>query len=246
VNPGTRVAVDHRNGAVYVLWQYATANADGSVRVQYALNRSRNAGNSWSLNGSTSGWVVATADSNQPRPKFGKVNALLGGVTSVGVDNANGHVYVVYGARDPATLYNRLAIAHLAPNTSGGLTVVSRRYVTGQFDAALPAVAVANGTVGVLYDKYEGDTAAGFPVFSAHLAQSVDRGLTFTDVNLLAFASAERPNPNDAGQRVLGDYQSLRSLGGTFYGSFTGNGAQFGRSTSNMDPIFFRAPARTG
>jgi hypothetical protein len=245
VNPGTRLAVDHRNGRVYVLWQYATQNADGSVHVLYALNRSRDAGQTWALNGSTSGVVVAEANSNQPSPKFGTVNALLGGVTSIAVDNTSGHVYVAYGVRDPNTLFQRLAVAHLTPNTAGGLSVVSRRYLSGQFDAALPAVAVAsNGTVGVLYDKYDGNNAAGFPVFSAHLAQSIDRAFSFTDVNLLAFASAERSTTN-VRQRVLGDYQSLRSLGTTFYGAFTANGAQFGRSTSNMDAIFLKAPART-
>jgi hypothetical protein len=242
VNPGTRLAVDQRNGTVYVLWQYASQNQDGSAHVQYALNRSTDAGKTWSLNGSTSGWVVATANSNQPTPKFGGVNALLGGVDAIAVDNKSGDVYVVYGRRDETTLYNRLAIAHLAPNASGGLDVISRRYISGQFDAALPSVAVANGTVGVLYDKYEGVNASGYPVFTAKLAQSTDEGFTFSTVNLLSFSSAEKPS-SDARQRVLGDYQSLRSLGGYFYGTFTGNGLQFGRSVSNMDPIFVKAPA---
>jgi hypothetical protein len=194
VNPGTRLAVDQRNGTVYVLWQYASQNQDGSAHVQYALNRSTDAGKTWSLNGSTSGWVVATANSNQPTPKFGGVNALLGGVDAIAVDNKSGDVYVVYGRRDETTLYNRLAIAHLAPNASGGLDV------------------------------------------------STDEGFTFSTVNLLSFSSAEKPS-SDARQRVLGDYQSLRSLGGYFYGTFTGNGLQFGRSVSNMDPIFVKAPA---
>ena len=137
-----------------------------------------------------------------------------------------------------------MAIVRLVRNAAGGLDVVSNTFVTGQVKAALPAVAVAaNGTVGVLYDTFDGLNASGFPVFSAHLAQSTDSALTFSDVSLLAFASPAKDNGN-ARQRVLGDYQSLRSLGNTFYGTFTANGAQFGRTTSNTDAIFFKAPAK--
>ena len=80
-------------------------------------------------------------------------------------------------------------------------------------------------------------------MFSAHLAQSTDHGLTFSDVKLLAFASPAKDN-GDPRQRVLGDYQSLRSVGNNFYGTFTANGVQFGRTTSNTDAIFVKAPAR--
>ncbi|MDP9332727.1 MAG: hypothetical protein M3Q30_05380 [Actinomycetota bacterium] len=245
VNPGTRLGPDHRNGTMYVLYQYDTArNPNGSVHIRYALNRSTNSGSTWSLNGSSVGITVAEANSSQPTPKFGTVNALLGGVDAVGVDNTSGNVYVVYGYRDPSTGKNRLAIARLASNGSGGLTVVYRRFVTGQVQAALPSVAVAsNGTVGVLYDTFDGFNASGSPVFSAHLAQSIDHGSTFSDVKLLAFASSAKNN-GDSRQRVLGDYQSLRARGSTFYGSFTANGAQFGRPVSDMDAIFFKAPAR--
>ena len=244
VNPGTRLAPDHRNGTVYVVYQRATRkNADGTVHVEYRLNRSTNAGSVWTLNGSTSGVIVATGDSKQPTPKFGSVNALLGGVDAVAVDNTSGSVYVVYGTRDASTGNDRLAIVRLVTNFAGGLDVVSNRFVTGQVKAALPAVAVAaNGTVGVLYDTFDGYNASGFPLFSARLAQSTDRALTFSDVRLLAFASPAKDNGN-ARQRVLGDYQSLRSLGNTFYGTFTANGVQFGRTTSNTDAIFVKAPA---
>lgn len=245
VNPGTRLAPDHRNGTVYALYQHgAGINSNGSVRILYALNRSTDGGNTWSLNGSATGIIAAGGDSNQPTPKFGTVNALLGGVDAVGVDNTNGYVYVVYGYRDAQTGNNRLAIVRFVRNSSGQLVGVSNKFLTGQIQTALPAVAVAaNGTVGVLYDKFNGFNASGFPVFSAHLAQSTDKGLTFSDVKLLAFASPAKDN-GDPRQRVLGDYQSLRSLGNTFYGTFTANGAQFGRTTSNTDAIFFKAPAK--
>ena len=245
INPGTRLAPDHRNGTVYALYQYDTGtNANGSKRVLYGLNRSTDGGNTWSLNGSATGIIAAAGDTNQPTPKFGTVNALLGGVDAVAVDNTNGYVYVVYGSRDSSTGFNRLAIVRLVRNSSGQLVGVSNNFLTGQVQAALPAVAVAaNGTVGVLYDKFKGFNASGHPVFSAHLAQSTDHGLTFSDVKLLAFASPAKDN-GDPRQRVLGDYQSLRSVGNNFYGTFTANGAQFGRTTSNTDAIFVKAPAR--
>jgi hypothetical protein len=245
VNPGTRLTVDHRNGKVYVLWQYATGtNPDGSKAILYALNRSTNAGSTWTLNGSSTGVVVAPRNSDQPRPKFGTVNALLGGVDHAAVDPNNGDVYYVYGTKDANTGTNRLAIKRLTPNGSGGLSIPSSGiFVSGQHQAALPAVAVAsNGTVGVLYDTFEGFNANGFPVFAAHLARSHDHGQTFSDATLLKFASPTKDNGNP-GQRILGDYQQLRVVRNTFFGVFSGNGAAFGRSTSNIDPIFFKGPA---
>lgn len=245
VNPGTRLAPNHGNGTMYVVYQYALGtNTNGSVRVQYALNRSTDGGSTWSLNGFAQGVVVAEADSNQPTPKFGTVNALLGGVDSVNVDPTTGDVYVVYGIRDPSTGNNRLAIVRLGNNGSGGLKIISNVYMTGQVRAAIPSVAVAsNGTIGVLYDTFDGFNAAGFPVFSAHLAQSNNHGLAFSDVKLVAFASPAKDN-GDPRQRVLGDYQALRVVGNTFYGTFTANGAQFGRGSSNTDAIFLKAPAK--
>jgi len=45
---------------------------------------------------------VATANSTQATPKFGGVNALLGGVLHAAVDPTNGDLYYVYGNRDAA------------------------------------------------------------------------------------------------------------------------------------------------
>jgi hypothetical protein len=245
VNPGTRLAADHANGRVYVLWQYSTGtNSDGSKAVLYALSSSKDAGKTWSLNGSSTGVVVAPRNSNQPTPKFGTVNALLGGVDSGAVDPSNGDVYYVYGTKDVNTGVNRLAIKRLTPDGSGGLSIpAAGTLFTGQSPAALPSVAVANnGTVAVLYDTFDRFNANGFPVFSAHLARSHDHGASFSDATLLTFAAPAKDN-GDPRQRVLGDYQQLRVAGNTFFGVFSGNGAGFGRPFSNMDPIFFRGPA---
>lgn len=245
VNPGARLASDHATGVTYAAWEYALGkNLDGSVQVEYAINRSTDAGATWNVDGFSSGIVVATANSNQPTPKFGTVNALLGGVDAASVDPQNGDVYYVYGTEDGATGDNRLAIRRLTTDGSGDLVIGAEHFVTGQVQAALPSVAVAsNGTIGVLYDTYEG-VVSGFPKFTTHLAQSTDHGVSFNDASLVSFLSPATDNGNSR-QRVLGDYQQLRSAGSAFFGLFPGNGAAFGRSVSNIDPIFIKAPAAT-
>jgi len=242
INPGHRLAVDPRNGAVYSLFQRSTgAGAGGSKRIDYMLNRSTDGGATWNLNGMAMGITVASADSTQPQPKFGTVNALLGGVLSATVDPTNGDVYYVFGNRDSATGNNRLSIIRLTDNGAGGLTIGAPSFVSAQTQAALPSVAVTNnGTVGVLFTTFDGFGAmSGLPVFTAHLALSSDHGATFTDRVLSTFLSVT----GDSGasrQRVLGDYQQMKSVGNTFFGVFTGNGVPFGRPFANHDPIFFK------
>jgi hypothetical protein len=242
VNPGQRLAVDSRTGYLYDVWQLA----NDTDNVTYMLNRSTDGGQTWSLNGNSGGIGVATADTTQPTPKFGTVNALLGGVDHAAVDPVNGDVYVAYGARDGSG-FNHIDLARLQNDGSGNLNVTNTADVTGQVQAALPSVAVAsNGVVGVLYDTFDGFSSDGFPIFSAHLALSDDHGASFTDRVLETFLSPATdscPQDKCERQRVLGDYQELKAQGRTFYGTFTGNGAPFGRPASNTDPIFFKASA---
>jgi hypothetical protein len=61
----------------------------------------------------------------------------------------------------------------------------------------------------------------------------------------MAGCKEAKDDSGDTRQRVLGDYQQLRSVGTTFYGMFSANGAAFGRSQSNIDPIFVKAPANS-
>ena len=246
INPGHRLAVDHRNGAVYSLFQRCLGNCTSPKNINYILNRSMDGGLTWLLNGSPTGVVVATGQSTQPTPKFGTVNALLGGVDHLALDPSTGNVYVVYGNRDPNTGNNRLSIVRLTDDGKGGLNIGEPSFVTGQVQAALPSVAVAEdirGAVGVLYDTFDGIDGSGYPTFSAHLAISVDHGTTFHDVTLETFLSPATDNGN-ARQRVLGDYHQLKSVGNGFYGVFTGNGVPFGRPYSNTDPIFFKTSVR--
>ncbi|MGC2628074.1 MAG: hypothetical protein WA269_14685 [Candidatus Udaeobacter sp.] len=239
VNPGHRLAVDPRNGFVYSLFQRCVGNCGGDPKnIDFMLNRSTDGGATWTLNGMAGGIIVANADSTQPTPKFGTVNALLGGVDHATVDPNNGDVYYVYGNRDGGTGNDRLAIRRIQDNGGGGVTVGPENFVTGQVEAAIPSVAVlSNGTVGVFYYTFDG-LSGGIPSFSAHLSQSSDQGVTFSDQVLLTFLSSATDN-GDNRQRVLGDYMQMKAVSNCFFGSFTGNGVPFGRPFANHDPIFF-------
>jgi Abnormal spindle-like microcephaly-assoc'd, ASPM-SPD-2-Hydin len=247
-NPGHRLANDRSTGLIYDLW----SSGAGGNNFSYLLNRSNDGGQTWSLNGSATGITVVTSPSNFGG-KFGTVNALLGGVDHAAVDPITGSVYVVYGALDGGG-NNRLAIARLQYNGTGTLSVVSTANVTtqAQVQAALPSVAVTdNGVVGVLYTTFDGFSSLQdpnnpgnfFPIFSAHFAASTDLGLTFNDTTMETFLSpATSTNPGDS-QRVLGDFQQVKAVGDLFYGVFSGNGAPFGTTSSQIDPIFFKVSA---
>jgi uncharacterized repeat protein (TIGR01451 family) len=239
VNPGHRLAVDPRNGFVYSLFQRCVGNCGGDPKnIDFMLNRSTDGGATWTLNGMAGGIIVGNGDSTQPTPKFGTVNALLGGVDHAAVDPNNGDVYYVYGSRDSGTGNDRLAIRRIQDDGVGGVTVGPENFVTGQVEAAIPSVAVlSNGTVGVFFYTFDG-LSGGIPSFSAHLAQSSDQGVTFTDQVLLSFLSSATDNGNNR-QRVLGDYMQMKAVSNCFFGSFTGNGVPFGRPFANHDPIFF-------
>jgi len=240
VNPGHRLAIDPSSGTVYSLFQRRiAAGAGGSQNINYMLNRSTDGGNTWSLNGSTTGIVVANADSTQPTPKFCTVNALLGGVDHAAVDPQTGDVVYVYGNRDPNTGNNRLATRRLTDDGAGGLAIGPEIFITGQVQAAIPSIAVTDkGTIGVFYYTCDGTSLSGFPIYTAHFAVSTDQGATFVGVVLETFLSPATDNGNSR-QRVLGDYMQVKAEGDQFYGGFTGNGAPFGRNISNNDPIFF-------
>jgi hypothetical protein len=241
VNPGHRMANDPRTGYMYSLFQRNTAGGADPKTINYMLNRSTDGGATWTLNGSPGGIIVATANSTQPTPKFGTVNALLGGVDHAAVDPNTGDIYYVYGNRDAGTGNNRLAIRRIVSDGAGGVVVGAERFVNGQVQSAIPSVAVTDdGTVGVFYYSFDGFSSDDFPIFTAWLALSTDKGETFTSQRLLTFLSSGKNVSTDNRQRVLGDYMQMKALGNCFYGAFTGNGVPFGRPFANHDPIFFK------
>jgi hypothetical protein len=212
------------------------------VNANIHLNRTRDGGATWSLNGNTTGMVIARGASTQGQTvdvKFGTVNALIGGIHHVAVDPVTGDVYVAYasGAGNP------LSMVRVQFDASGEATVGKPSQITAR-RSALPSVAVAsNGVIGVEFTSSDGFSADGFPIFSAHLSLSDDHGKTWSDQVLETFLSPVKDD-GDGRQRVLGDYQEMVAVGDTFYGTFTGNGAPFGRPISNTDPIFFKQDAR--
>jgi hypothetical protein len=184
VQPGHRLAVDRTTGFIYSLWQQPVGSgADGSKHINYMLNRSTDGGQTWILNGQQGGIMVAEADSDQLGPmssnrKFGTVNALLGGVLHAAVDPRTGALWYAYGSRDPATGNNRLAMRVIVREGADRVQIREEFFVTGQVQAALPAVAVTDdGTVGVFYYTFDGFgpppptvvLASPLPVFTAHL-----------------------------------------------------------------------------
>jgi hypothetical protein len=246
INPGLRMASDPRTGIIYALAQACTANCGSSPKtISYILNRSTDAGTTWTLNGNPNGISVASGITIQPQPKFGTTNALLGGIDHVAVNPTTGDVYVAYGDSNGSG-GNAVFIVEVTFDAAGNATAGTSHQVSGAgAQAALPSVAVApDGTVGVLYTTFDGFSSDGFPIFSGHFAYSTDQGATFTDKTLLTFLSPAKDNGNGR-QRVLGDYQELKTVGGTqaggtFYGVFTGNGAALGKSSASSDPIFFK------
>ena len=243
-NPGLRMAADPRNGTMYVLYEQSTGTSQPKS-VTYRLNRSTDAGATWTLNGNADGIVVDTVNSDQaPGFKFGNVNALLGGVDHAAVDPNNGDVYVVYG--QDVSGGNRIMIRRLTANGSGGLNVGAAATVSSQNDTALPSIAIlSDGTLGVLYHSFDSTNASGFPVFSVHLARSSNQGATFSDTVLQSFTSPVQNATTNARQRIFGDYQQIKAVGTTFYGVFSGNRNGFGSTTSAIDPIFFSLPQAT-
>jgi len=149
-------------------------------------------------------------------------------------------VIYVYGKQD-GTGVNQLAMKRLGFTSSGLMPIGPELPITnGPANTGIPSVGVTqNGTIGVFY--YTCDSvppASTFPIFTAHFAISTNSRLSFVDTYLETFMSPALDN-GDPRQRVLGDYMQVKALGNAFFGSFTGNGAPFGRTISNNGPIFY-------
>ena len=178
-------------GALYNLFQrWRNAGGGNSQHINYMLNRSTDGGRTWELNGSPESIVVANADSTQPLPKFCTINATLGGADQAVVDPQPGDVFYVYGKRDPETGNNRLAVRRLSDDKHGGLAIGTEVFVTGQVQAAIPAVAItSNDTLGVFYYVCDGTSLTGFPILTAHFSVRTDQGNSFIDTALATFLS---------------------------------------------------------
>ena len=244
VNPGHRLAIDKDSGTVYSAWENSPGPGSGqSQNVNYMLSRSTDGGTTWTLNGQNQGITVANADSTQVFPKFCTVNSLRGGADHIAVDPTNGDLVYVYGTRDPNTGSERLALRRLTDDGNGGLKVSDENiFVDGDnVQAAIPSIAINDdGVIGVFYYTCEGiDQQSGFPAFAAHFDISTDGGNTFGSRNVLEQFLSTETDDGGVFQRVLGDYMQVKAVGETFFASYVGNGINYGRNVSIMDPIYF-------
>jgi len=263
-NPGLRLAKDPRNGWMYSIWQTAGNGGNmcspfntsttvggcpaGSTQsilrdVTLHVNRSTDQGSTWSLAGT--GTSIHTGNQDEYDWSFGGVNTLQGGIEHAAVDPTNGDVYVVYGQDTDAataTNYNSIFVQRLSYN-GANLDVNGAPVQIGtSTNAALPSIAVtSDGTVGVLYDTYDGNNGSGVPTFTAHLARKAALAATYTDTVLKSFATtAAGTTPPTQGQRDFGDFQQLKANGNDFFGTFSGNRQAFSPTANNViDPIFF-------
>jgi len=176
-------------------------------------------------------------------PKFCTVNSLRGGADHITVDPTNGDLVYVYGTRDPNTGSERLALRRLTDDGNGGLKVSDENiFVDGDnVQAAIPSIAINDdGVIGVFYYTCEGiDQQSGFPAFAAHFDISTDGGNTFGSRNVLEQFLSTETDDGGVFQRVLGDYMQVKAVGETFFASYVGNGINYGRNVSIMDPIYF-------
>jgi len=146
-------------------------------------------------------------------------------------DPTNGDVYVAYVRRDTSGFGQ----IYLARSSDEGATWTSTRVTDGTHHSAYPEVAVTKrGIVGVLYVDYD-DTSL-VTIFRHRFARSFNRGQTWSDRVLQSMDPG--PLANAASGFLWGDYEGLTAARNTFYGVFTG--ASDGRSTLQLDPIFFR------
>ncbi|HEV3353748.1 MAG TPA: hypothetical protein VG076_12550 [Acidimicrobiales bacterium] len=263
-NPGLRMAKDPRNGWMYSLWQTAgnggafcspfntgavggcgvgTGQQGNLKDVTLHLNRSTDGGATWALAGN--GASIHTGNQDEYDWSFGGVNTLQGGIDHATVDPSNGDVYLVYG-RDTdgatATNYNSIFVQRLSYNGANLDLNGAPVQVNAATNAALPSVAVtSDGTVGVLFETFDGNNGSGIPTFSAHLSRSTDHGVTWTDTTLKSYATTgSGTSPPTQGQRDMGDFLQLKANGNDFYGTFVGNRQAFSPTANNvMDPIFF-------
>jgi hypothetical protein len=244
VNPSLRIAGDKSDGTVVALHQDSVLIRNGRTRFVYKLNRSSDGGRTWKIAGRRQGLIIDRATvktrSKSPFERLTNTQGLL--AVAVARDDT---VYVVYGIDSQSKGYrDSLAVRHLVPNSKGSYTIGAPTTIANGVSTQLPGIAVLdNGAVGVLYDALEGTDSHGHPRISAHLAVSKDSGASFTDNSLLTFSLAgKHPNLPGGGHRPLGDYSQLKSVGDTFYGTFTASRGAVSTTThqgDRLDPMFF-------
>ena len=239
-NRTTRIALAP-DGKAYIVYKTREGAVGGGFEnAHFRVSRSDDCGATWDALGA-GGISVHGADAVQTfftttfgNPAKGKVARARSSDAWIAVSSVTANVYVAYVSRDDSTFGQ----IYVALSTDQGATWTSTRVTDGSHHSAYPEIAVAdNETLGVLYIDY--DDSGPNTIFRHHFARSFDGGATWTDEILQSMNPATLAGA--ANGFLWGDYEGLTALGNTFYGVFTGEST--GRSTAQLDPIFFTETA---
>jgi len=242
-NRTTRLAIAS-DGKAYIIYKTREGTVGAGTNFENAhfrVHRSDNGGVSWNALGGTSGVSVhgATAvqtwfTNNFGNPAKGKVARARSSDAWIAVDPSDGDVYAAFCDKDSSG-FGQIFVAR---STNQGATWTNTRVTDGTKHSAFPEIAVAaNGTVGVLYVDF--DDSGANTIFRHRFARSFNNGSTWSNQNLQNLNPA--PIANATSGFLWGDYEGLTAQGNTFYGVFTGE--SIGRSTLQLDPIFFTRSA---
>jgi CARDB protein len=237
-NRTTRIAIAP-DGKAYIIYKTREgAMPGGFENAHFRVARSDNCGVAWNALGAGgvsvhgAGAVQTWFTNNWGGP--GKVARARSSDAWIAVDSGDGDVYGVHVSKD-ASGFGQIYVAR---STNQGVNWTSNRVTDGTHHSAYPEIAVAaNGAVGVLYIDFE--VSGQSTIFRHRFARSFDNGVTWDDQILQSMDP--NPLPNAASGFLWGDYEGLTAHGETFYGVFTGE--SIGRSTRQLDPIFFKETA---
>jgi len=239
-NRTTRVAIAS-DGKVYVIFKTREGSTSGGFEnAHFRVRRSDDGGVNWNALGATgvsvhgSGAVETWFTSSWGNAAKGKVARARSSDAWIAVDPGSGEVYAAYVKKDDSGFGQ----IYVARSKSLGASWSSTRVTDGTHHSAFPEIAVAqNGTVGVLYVDF--DDSGASTIFRHRFARSFNGGTTWSNANLQSMDPG--PIGNATSGFLWGDYEGLTAAGNTFYGVFTGQ--SIGRTTLQLDPIFFRRTA---
>lgn len=242
-NRTTRIALSS-DGRAYIIYKTREGTAGAATNFENAhfrAHRTDDGGVNWNALGGTSGVSVhgATAvetwfTTNFGNPAKGKVARARSSDAWIAVDPGDGDVYAAFCDRD-ASGFGQIFVSR---SRDRGATWTRTRVTDGTRHSAFPEIAVAaNGTVGVLYIDF--DDSGASTIFRHRFAFSSNNGMTWSTENLQNMDPG--PITNATSGFLWGDYEGLTAQGNAFYGVFTGE--SIGRSTLQLDPIFFTRSA---
>lgn len=239
-NRTTRSAVD-AGGRAYIVFKTREGGAGGDFEnAHFRVKRSDDGGVSWNALGAAGVSVHGAAQMQTwfttawGNPAKGKTGRARSSDAWIAADPSDGDIYVTYCDRD-ASGFGQIFIAR---STDHGATWTTSRITDGTHHSAFPEVAVAdNGVVGVLYVDF--DDAGATTIFRHRFARSYNDGTTWSHENLQSMDPGPIANASDG--FLWGDYEGLTAHGLYFYGVFTGQ--SIGRSTLQLDPIYFKRRA---